>query len=252
MRIVKRNIIFFILLTIVSCSKKNEKTMYRIVGKDGNVIYIDTRNQSENFDKTRKSFKNQKEDFANNSLKAEKIKNKTPKEQIKEQKIPKISSAYTLESVMDKNIKYNMNNNDSFEDITKNSDIKRKSINDFDNIPQSYFKDSEQNFKTVNSTNKENKKIHITKIKSNNETTSDQNSKTSYRIQLGLFSNKEKAIKVREKFKNYNVGIVEVKNSKNGKLFYKVITRPITKTEAKKISKEIKNEGYKDVFIFKE
>ena len=128
----------------------------------------------------------------------------------------------------------------------------RDIINDFDNIPQSYFKDSEQNFKTVNSTNKENKKIHITKIKSNNETTSDQNSKTSYRIQLGLFSNKEKAIKVREKFKNYNVGIVEVKNSKNGKLFYKVITRSITKTEAKKISKEIKNEGYKDVFIFKE
>ena len=101
----KRNIIFFIVLTIVSCSKRNEKTMYRIVGKDGNVIYIDTRNQSENFDKTRKSFKNQKEDFANNSLEAEKIKNKTPKEQIKEQKIPKISSAYTLESVMDKNIK---------------------------------------------------------------------------------------------------------------------------------------------------
>ena len=142
--------IFFILFITISCSK-DTKTTYRIVGKDGKVMYIDTRDR----DRTRKSFKSTNEEQIKNKPEIEKInKNKIIK-QIEEKKIPLISSAYTLDSVIDKDVKYDVGINDSFKDISSNK--KRKTITDFDNIQSSYFNDM-----NINNSSRNKKPVRVT------------------------------------------------------------------------------------------
>ncbi len=233
--------IFFILFITISCSK-DTKTTYRIVGKDGKVMYIDTRDR----DRTRKSFKSTNEEQIKNKPEIEKInKNKIIK-QIEEKKIPLISSAYTLDSVIDKDVKYDVGINDSFKDISSNK--KRKTITDFDNIQSSYFNDM-----NINNSSRNKKPVSkSTDKKSDFNILSNNSKKTSYHVQLGLFSDKERAIKLKDKFSNiYDLDLVETKNKK-GETLYKVLTKAIeNKSEANSISEKIKKAGHNDVFVFK-
>ena len=69
---------------------------------------------------------------------------------------------------------------------------------------------------------------------------------------MGLFSDKERAIKLKDKFNNiYDLDLVETKNKK-GETLYKVLTKAIeNKSEANSISEKIKKAGHNDVFVFK-
>ena len=205
-------------------------------------MYIDTRDR----DRTRKSFKITNEEQIKNKPEIEKInKNKTIK-QIEEKKIPLISSAYTLDSVIDKDVKYDVGINDSFKDISSNK--KRKTITDFDNIQASYFNDTD-----INNSSRNKKPVSkSTDKKSDFNILSNDSKKTSYHVQLGLFSDKERAIKLKDKFNNiYDLDLVETKNKK-GETLYKVLTKAIeNKSEANSISEKIKKAGHNDVFVFK-
>lgn len=205
-------------------------------------MYIDTRDR----DRTRKSFKSTNEEQIENKPEIEKInKNKTIK-QIEEKKIPLISSAYTLDSVIDKDVKYDVGINDSFKDISSNK--KRKTITDFDNIQASYFNDTD-----INNSSRNKKPVSkSTDKKSDFNILINNSKKTSYHVQLGLFSDKERAIKLKDKFSNiYDLDLVETKNKK-GETLYKVLTKAIeNKSEANSISEKIKKAGHNDVFVFK-
>lgn len=241
-------------MLVVSCSR-DIKTTYRIVGKDGKVMYIDTRGP-ENVDKTRKNFQNPKEEQLSNKLEIENINKKsTTIRRVKETEIsPVTSSAYTLDSVMDRNsMRYNYNtDNSSFKNI--NSSTKRKSISDFDSMHLPYFNDiipieSSGTGKSVKVVNKipSNKTINRT-----NNASSSNLAETGYYLQIGLFYDRNKALNLKNKFsKIYNFDIAEVENKK-GEVLYKVITKVLaTESEAKKISEKVKKTGHNDVFIFK-
>lgn len=218
-------------------------------------MYIDTRGP-ENVDKTRKNFQNPKEEQLSNKLEIENINKKsTTIRRVKETEIsPVTSSAYTLDSVMDRNsMRYNYNtDNSSFKNI--NSSTKRKSISDFDSMHLPYFNDiipieSSGTGKSVKVVNKipSNKTINRT-----NNASSSNLAETGYYLQIGLFYDRNKALNLKNKFsKIYNFDIAEVENKK-GEVLYKVITKVLaTESEAKKISEKVKKTGHNDVFIFK-
>lgn len=238
---------FFVIcmiLLVISCSK-DTKTSYRLVGKDGKVIYIDTR-EGQNGSRTRKSF--QDTEHIENKAKTKAVNDNESIKQVENKKIPLISSAYTLDSVIDKDVKYDVGVNDSFENIRKNK--KHKTISDFESIPSSYFNDAEINrnrkkkSKSVLTTTEKKSDLDIVNV--------DFNSNSNYYVQLGLFSNKEKAIKLKNRFNYvYDLNLVETKN-KNGEVLYKILTKAISsKSEANRILEEIKKAGHNDVFVFK-
>ncbi len=257
-----RNSFFIIpiLFLAASCSK-DVKTTYRIVGKDGKVIYIDTRG-SEDIDRTRKQFQNPEKRQSSSKTEIKNVnENKTIK-QAEKIETPLIeSSAYTLDSVMDKSVtKYDPStNSESFKEISSNK--KRKTISDFDNMHLPYFNDGAVEDTTINTKVMNSGKTVIGKVttttatmakKSKNNTSNDGVSKAGYYLQIGLFSDRKKALNLKGKFsKIYNFDIVEVENKK-GEVLYKVITKPLaSESEADKISKEIKKAGHNDVFVFK-
>lgn len=265
-----RNSFFIIpiLFLAASCSK-DVKTTYRIVGKDGKVIYIDTRGP-EDIDRTRKQFQNPEKRQSNSKPEIKNVNEDKTVKKVEQIEAPLVeSSAYTLDSVMDKSVtKYNSNmNNESFKEIGSNKK-KRKSISDFDNMHLPYFSDvavEDTNIgdtkKTTNGRLMNSRKTATGKVTTTAATTAKKSktiisndgvSKAGYYLQIGLFSDKKKALNLKGKFsKIYNFDIVEVENKK-GEVLYKVITKPLAnESEADKISKEIKKAGHNDVFVFK-
>lgn len=246
--------IIFILLFTASCSKET-KTTYRIVGKDGRVMYIDTRDP-DSIDKTRKSLKNQTKDLNDKQLSL--VNNYDTTKQTKDTKSPLISNAYTLNSVMDKNVKYDVGTNSSFKDI--GSEKKQKTIKDFDGIDLPYFNEVDYNINIAKkpisngtNTNKAAVNARVTAVQGIKASVlSDGLKDSGYYLQIGMFSDKNKALALKNKFsKIYNFDIIEVKN-KDNKPLYKVVTKALSsESDVDKVSEKVKKVGHNDIFIFK-
>ncbi|MDR0572057.1 MAG: SPOR domain-containing protein [Rickettsiales bacterium] len=256
----KKKYLFFFLLALVSCvsRKTNAKSGYRLVGKDGKVIYFEKKRSQFNEEQLKKQTDVKKDKNAT-SKKLEKVNNSEAVKQTKEslnkkEEILADSSAYSLRSVMDNIVK-----NDDINTIAKKveNSPKSKSIKDFDDIPDVYFENTpdaerltvkqNENYLLAKKVAKQNKN---SAIKTEPESSLIKN---KYYLQIGSFKSRGKAERLLNRSKSFGSQsqIVESK-MKDFSIMYKVLLGPFnTNTEANSVKKKVVDGGYLDAFTFK-
>ncbi|MDR2760721.1 MAG: SPOR domain-containing protein [Rickettsiales bacterium] len=226
------------------------KSGYRLVGKDGKVIY---------FEKKRPQF-NEEQIKKQTDEKTKKLQKVNDDETVKkpvnagenEDKAPLDSSAYSLKSVMD-----NMIKNEDINALAKKINVSQgKTIGDFDHIPDSFFEnvpDGERLTVKQNQNFYQSKKIEkrrdVDELKVG---ASPSLVKNKYYLQLGSFKSREKAEKLLEKTKGMGETVRKVIESKrNDSTFYRVVIGAYnSKSEAQSAREKIIAGGHADVFVF--
>jgi cell division protein FtsN len=229
---------------------------YRLVGKDGKVIYFEKKRPQFNEEQLKKNSPNKKLETA----KLESVNGNVDKKKAGEQSKtdPKDttildSSAYTLRSVMDNIVK-----NEDINAMAKSIEASTtgKSIKDFENIPDTYFENVPDNERL---TVKQNQNFLTAKKIDNQRKFFEMNTELStslvrnkYYLQLGSFRSKIKAEKVLNKYADVggNRQVVEGKNG--GLIFYRAIIGTFnTNLEASNVKNKLIERGHTDVFVFK-
>jgi cell division protein FtsN len=249
--------LFFVLASCQGVNRINAKSGYRLVGKDGKVVYFEKKRSQFN----EEYLKQQGEAKSKNSgKKLEKVNDsetikKTKESLAKRDEIPVDSSAYTLKSVMDTIVKH--------EDIdavakTVESSSKSKSIKDFDEIPDSYFENVQN---TNRLTVKQNENYLVAKGMAQQNKGTTKKAKTSvallsnkkYYLQLGSFKDRTKAEKMLEKSKSFMISSQIMESQmRDSSTLYKIVLGPFnTGLEANDARKKAVEEGYTDAFTFK-
>ena len=268
-------LLLLLFIAITSCKNRFQDTSYRIVGKDGNVIYFDRKKPEFNINymeeqKIRQLTKNNTEVLTD---KNGKNKNNNSNDFIvyskqEKGKLMQDSNAYTIRSVMD-NIVKNEDINKLSKEIEKNSNLS-KTIKDFDYIPDMYFEnfsaedryatnqaliasntvksgffDIFSNKKNTNSNNKIKEK-QVEPIYSTEKLT-----KGKYYVQLGVYSKEKQANNILKQHLYANAIIVPY--YKNKKEYYRAILGSFdSRKEANTIKNKITSNGHFDVWMFKE
>lgn len=246
------NITFsFLYLFLLLTGCKKSETTYKLVGKDGNVIY----------------FQKQKMQF--NEEQKEKQKNKVePKEPLvdkvikndnfKKKELNLDSNAYTLRSVMDNVVK-----NDDINQFAKIIDSKNitKSIKDFEHIPYDYFENVTDKERLTVQENKnyllrvkENSTLQE-QIKKNSFENMKENTfliKNKFYLQIGSFFDKIKPEKLLKQKNITNKKGEVIQIVINGKTIYRAVIGPFNlKSEAESAKQKIIQNGHFDILLFK-
>lgn len=288
-------VIFPVLLLLISCSKKEEIT-YRVVGKNGKAIYLDKKTPIANrqYTNTSKNASFTGNDV-NGSTATNQSANSVENDNFRDLPIAS-SSAYSLESVIDRSYGYG--------DISTNAarhidEVKqRRSIDNFDNLPQSLFiVDREKLTKSMENGSTGVAKKNLGKQSSSNKliqvnsddgknynkrtATGGGNKNTSrngdyfqitpdmhipkalapesmkggkmFFVQLGFFVNHNRAVKLRDKFRDLErIRIIETKNN-SGDVMYKVVVGAYkTRSDAEIVTNLVKGRRHEDVYIFQQ
>lgn len=196
-KLLKKNILFlFVSVALISCAGRD--TGYRIVGKDGKVLYLNRKRTEFNKEKLKEQQQKKVEIVPNNTKNNQNIHlvgatNNNGSINNNGKKIDESlaleSSAYSLRSVVDTIVK-NEDINDIAMTVRKNQE--EKTIKDFD-IPDYYFNSSKYNIKKAsNSVNQSS----ISSLKNTNSTKNKiEKNKTKF---LGgvFFGDEEERIKI--------------------------------------------------------
>jgi hypothetical protein len=237
---------------MLSCDfSGTKKSGYRLVGKDGKVIYFEKKRPQFNEEQIKKQAKEKvkKSKKVGGDEAAEKS---TVSEEEKE-KMLLDSSAYSLKSVMD-----NMVKNEDMSALARKIEVSQsKTIKDFEFIPDGYFEnfsDGEsltirQNDK-FNQSKKIEKRRDIDELKVESSTTLEKN---KYYLQLGSFKSREKAKRLLERSRSMGGTAWKIVESRRkGLPFYRVVMGTYnTKSEATNAMEKLIAGGHTDVFIFK-
>ena len=265
----KKTFVLLLCIATISCKNRFQDTSYRVVGKDGNVIYFDrrkpefninymeeqrirqlTKNNTTTLIDKDKQNKNDSGDFI--------VYSKQEKDELM-----KDSNAYTIRSVMD-NIVKNEDINKLSKEIERNSNLS-KTIKDFDYIPDVYF----ENFSTEERSITNQSLIASNTIKSgffdifsnkkkttsNNTTTqlkmepiysTDKLTKGKYYVQLGIYSKKTQANSILKQ--HLYADAIIVPYYKNKKEYYRAILGSFdSRKEANTIKNKVTSNGHFDV-----
>jgi cell division protein FtsN len=244
--------VVFLLLLLFSCQARDiNGSGYRLVGKNGKVIYFEKKRPQFNKEQLKKLETTKLENVNEETKKTKKqSEDKTAKTT---QNTTVDSSAYTLKSVMDSVVK-----NEDINAIARDIETmpSTKTIKDFEYIPEVYFEnvaDSErltvkqnQNFLVSKRIDKQRKLEEI----------STENSKSlvknKYYVQLGSFKSKIKAEKLLSKYTDVGSTRQLIQNVKGDTVFYRVIIGVFnTNAEATDVKNKIIQRGHTDVFVFK-
>jgi cell division protein FtsN len=232
------------------------KSGYRLVGKDGKVIYFEKKRPQFNEEQLKKNSSNKKLETAKLKDVNENIDKKKEEEQRKrntKNTATLDSSAYTLRSVMDNIVK-----NEDINAMAKSIEAlpTGKSIKDFENIPDMYFENvpnnerltvkQNQNFLTARKIDSQRK------LDEANTELSTSLTRNKYYLQLGSFRSKAKAEKLLNKYADVGK-IRQVVESKSGSsiLYRAVIGTFDTNLEASGVKNKLIEKGHTDVFVFK-
>ncbi|MDR2777235.1 MAG: SPOR domain-containing protein [Rickettsiales bacterium] len=260
-------ILSLLLFSMVSCRQKKEKvnSSYRIVGKNGKVIYFDKRTPRMN-----EEYLAKKKDAAgtggdkNNQLGVTEKENPTVGKKLPE-KNGKIlaSSAYSLRSVMDGTIinkEQESNIESSAEDLGRMKSS--RTIGDFDYLPRNYFSDDRQILEMKAKIKMNSGKTEIVPpvglppaetAKAKILSKPKNNSKLYY-VQLGLFRDRNNAEELFKKFAPLVPSLkIRENTTEKGKNAYKVIAGGFsTRVDLEETMKKIQDNGHGETYTFRE
>jgi cell division protein FtsN len=239
-------------LVLASCQQKKSNSSYRIVGRDGKVIYVEKKVPKFNREYLAKKKSDGGEDGSQTRASQEGYAGgKGTASNVASVGASKMlaSSAYSLRSVMDGTVSQDSSLESSAEDLGRMKNT--RTIIDFDYLPSSYFSDDRDVQKNQAKTMVGSAPVST---EGSRRTTRDVNSGGLYYIQLGLFLSRDNAEKLLRKFNSIvpNLKIMGRKAS-GGRDSYRVVGGGFArKVELEKMERQIRNNGHSDIHIFRE